>query len=304
MTKSAKIISLLLTVIMVFSVAGAMVISSFAVDAPALALKKVSENDKELVVSIELTKGSFNSMDIVFNMNGVKCKYVDKDHTGIEAGNATLTSGAILTSNPTAAGGKSHISMIAINGMKTGTIATVTLEKDKSGGSFSITVTDCTVTDEEYNNVSVNPTISNNSIAAAGVKTTTTTTTKKTTTTTTTTKKTTTTTKKTTTTTKGTTTTTKAIPTATLPTDTTSVSEITSSSVIDEQSTDLGYDDYSSDYDYYTPDESETQAVDSDELLDDEKDPKTLIIIGAVVLVLIAGAVVAFIFINKKKNAE
>lgn len=320
MTKSAKIISLILCIVMVLSVASAMVISSFAADAPSLAVKKISEKGDEIVVSINLASGSFNSMDIVFNMKGLTCK-------DISAGQATTGAGATLISNPNATGGKSHISMVALNGMSTGSIAIVTLEKDREDYSFSISVTDCAVSDENYNNIPVTPSISGNSIVPPTTKTTTTTTKK--TTTTTTTKKTTTTekdddnTKKTTTTTtkKGTTTTTKKgtttttttgslIPTGTLPADITAISDVTSSSVVDESSSGLDYDSYGNseyeyDYNYNTPDEN-TEAVDGDgeELLDDSKDPKTLIIIAAIVVVLIAGAVVAFILINKKKNAE
>ena len=308
MTKFAKIISLFLCLAMVFSVVGAMAISSFAVETPSLALKKVSQDGKTLVVSIDLTKGSFNSMDIVFNMKGLEC-------TGIEQGAAVGSSGAFMYGNPSAPSGKSHISMIAVNGMKTGSIATATFKVTNTDDySLSISVIDCAVTDSNNENVSVKPTISGNSIAPAkpssssSSSSSTSSTTKKTSTTTSTTKKSTT----TTTTKKTTTTTTKLDPTATVPTNTlpssTDVSSSTSeviSSIEDTTSDDFSYDYDDDGYDYYTPDEDENNTpADSDELLDNEKDPKTIIIIAAVAVVLVAGAVVAFVVINKKKNAE
>ncbi len=306
MTKFAKIISLFLCLAMVFSVAGAMVISSFAADAPQFALKKVSETSDTIVVELNLTSGTFNSLDVVFNMSGVTCE-------SIAQGNASGMD--MLLSNPTATGGRSHISAISLNGVKKGTVATITLNKDKKATeySFSVTVSDCAVTDENNENKSVSPSISGNSISGGSkpsssssssstTKKTTTTTTKKSTTTTTTKKTTTTTTKKTTT------TTTKVAPSSTVPTNTLPSTEVSSTSEVltsvDDTTTDFSYEYDDNTYDYYTPEEDETEPAGSDEILDDEKDPKTIIIIAAVAVVLIAGAVVAFVVINKKKNAE
>ena len=269
MTKFAKIISVFLCLAMVFSVAGAMVISSFAADAPQFALKKVSETSDTIVVELNLTSGTFNSLDVVFNMNGVTCSKIAKG-----GAMADDNGGDMLLSNPTATGGRSHISAISLNGAQKGTVATITLDKDKKATeySFSVTVADCAVTDENNENKSVSPSVSGNSIVSEKP-------------------------------TQKPTAPTGTVPTNTLPssTEVPSTSEVISST---EDTTDFSYDYDDNTYDYYTPDEDETEPAGSDEILDDEKDPKTIIIIAAVAVVLIAGAVVAFVVINKKKNAE
>ena len=313
MTKFAKIISLFLCLAMVFSVAGAMVISSFAADAPQFALKKVSETSDKIVVELNLTSGTFNSLDVVFNMSGVTCE-------SIAQGNASGMD--MLLSNPTATGGRSHISAISLNGVQKGTVATITLNKDKKATeySFSVTVADCAVTDENNENKSVSPSVSGNSIVSEKPtqkptqkptekptekptqkptqkptekptqKPTEKPTQKPTE-------------KPTQKPTQKPTAPTGTVPTNTLPssTEVPSTSEVISST---EDTTDFSYDYDDNTYDYYTPDEDETEPAGSDEILDDEKDPKTIIIIAAVAVVLIAGAVVAFVVINKKKNAE
>ncbi len=174
MTKSAKIISILLLAIMVFSIAGSMIISSFAITAPQFALRKVSETSDKIVVELDLTSGTFNSLDVVFNMNGVTCdSIVQGDSKGMD----------MLLSSTNATGGRSHISAISISGAQKGTVATITLNKDSKATehTFSITISDCAITDENNENKSVNPTVSGNSISGSSSNTTTTT--KKTTTT-------------------------------------------------------------------------------------------------------------------------
>ena len=170
MTKSAKFISILLLTIMVFSIAGSMIISSFAVAAPKFALKKVSETSDKIVVEFNLTSGTFNSLDIVFNMSGVTCE-------SIAQGGASGMD--MLLSNPTATGARSHISAISINGTQPGTVATITLRKDSKATehTFSVTISDCAVTDENNENKSVTPSVSGNSISGSSSNTTTTTTT-------------------------------------------------------------------------------------------------------------------------------
>ncbi len=305
MTKFAKIISVFLCLAMVFSVAGAMVISSFAADAPQFALKKVSETSDTIVVELNLTSGTFNSLDVVFNMNGVTCSKIAKG-----GAMADDNGGDMLLSNPTATGGRSHISAISLNGAQKGTVATITLDKDKKATeySFSVTVADCAVTDENNENKSVSPSVSGNSIVSEKPtqkptekptekptqkptqKPTEKPTQKPTE-------------KPTQKPTQKPTAPTGTVPTNTLPssTEVPSTSEVISST---EDTTDFSYDYDDNTYDYYTPDEDETEPAGSDEILDDEKDPKTIIIIAAVAVVLIAGAVVAFVVINKKKNAE
>ena len=170
MTKSAKFISLLLLTIIVFSIASSMIISSFAADTTQFALKKVSETSDAIVVELNLTSGTFNSLDIVFNMNGVTCIKIAKG--GAMADN---NGGDMLISNTTATGGKSHISAISLNGTQPGTVATITLKKDKNATeySFSVTISDCNVTDDNNENKSVNASVSGNSISGSSSNTTT-----------------------------------------------------------------------------------------------------------------------------------
>lgn len=305
MTKLAKIISLFLCIAMVFSVAGAMVISSFAAETPTISVTQESNDGKYLVLKISVSKGYVNALDLKFSMSGLECKKV-ADLAGKGQGNA----------NPT--GSASHYACAATEPIK-GDLARVTLEiKNANKYSFSVNATECGVTEDikydDFDNiisigdtVKVTPTVKGNinyEKTPEPSSSSTTSTTKTTKSTTSTTK----TTKSTTSTTKSTTSTTKTAPTGTVPTNTLpSSTEVPSSSdvssSVEDTTPDFSYD-YDDGYDYYTPDEDEEKPADSDELLEDEKDPKTIIIIAAVAVVLIAGAVVAFVVINKKKNAE
>lgn len=303
MTKFAKIISLFLCIAMVFSVAGAMVISSFAAETPTISVTQVSNNGKALVLKVSVSQGYVNAIDLRFSMSGLECK----DVSPVAGGEG----------NPSPSGSASHYAFASTKPIK-GDLVQVTLEiKNANKYSFSVNATECAVTEDIVMNewgaiesigdtVKVTPTIKGNiSYEKAPTSSSTTSTTKSTTTTSTTKKSTTTTTtKKTTTTTKpGPTAPTGTVPTNTLPSSSVIPSSSEISSSVEDTSNDFSYD-YDSEYDYYTPDDSENEPAGSDELLDNEKDPKTIIIIAAVAVVLIAGAVVAFVVINKKKNAE
>ncbi|MBQ8227716.1 MAG: hypothetical protein IJZ88_01750 [Clostridia bacterium] len=318
MTKSAKIISLLLSVVMLLSVVSAMAISSFAADAPTISVVEKSRDGEKIILNVVVSEGYVNAVDIKFTMSGVKCESV-KDLTGAGMGNAN------------ASGNSSHYSVASTQPLD-GDLAQVVIKvTNEEKYSFSLNIDECMVTkDIEYDeygnitsigeNVNVKPNISG-TIKYEKPTTTTTTTTKKTTTTTTTKKadtSSTTTTKKTTTTTttkRGdvantttTTTTTRVnslIPTNTLPDDSSLFGDITTSSDVDtSSSTDLDFDSYG-DYDYnYVPDETEAADAEQEEILDDSDNSKTLIIAAAVIVALIAAAVVAFILINKKKKAD
>ncbi len=153
MKKTTKILSVVLAISMVLSVAVALAFSAFAAQGPAIEVKQVSKTGNEIVVNIDLKSGTFNSLDLAFDMKGVKC-------TKIEAGAASSSSGAMLISNPEATGDASHISMVAMSGMKAGTIAVVTLSVTADDYSFAVKSTSCCITDESFNNVEVEPTIS------------------------------------------------------------------------------------------------------------------------------------------------
>ncbi|HCT17380.1 MAG TPA: hypothetical protein DIW36_08420, partial [Ruminococcaceae bacterium] len=63
MNKIAKILSVVLSVSLVVGVTVAMLVSAFAANAPTFSLGKVSENDKEVVISVSLDEGSTSNFD-------------------------------------------------------------------------------------------------------------------------------------------------------------------------------------------------------------------------------------------------
>ncbi|MGN1169738.1 MAG: hypothetical protein ACI4RB_06425, partial [Acutalibacteraceae bacterium] len=71
MKKTAKILSIVLSISMVIGVALALVFSAFAADAPTFELKEVKKTASEIVLEINLTDGQVSNLDIVFNQSGV-----------------------------------------------------------------------------------------------------------------------------------------------------------------------------------------------------------------------------------------
>ena len=135
MKKSAKFISLFLCIAIVFSVAGAMVISSFAAETPTISVTQVSNNGKLLVLKVSVSKGYVNALDLKFSMSGLECKKV-ADMSGRGSG------------TPTPPGSASHYSCAATEPIK-GDLAQVTLEiKNANKYSFSVNATECAVTED------------------------------------------------------------------------------------------------------------------------------------------------------------
>ncbi len=306
MKKSAKIISVVLSVAMVLSLVWAFAVNSLAADAPVFAVKEVSKKYNTVTVEVNLLSGSFNALDLNFSYSkGVKLKT-------IEQGSAFKTSGAMAMLNPNAntSADQSHASMVAIGGYnQKGQMLVATFQVPfASDYSISVYATDCRITVGD-DNVEVKPTVKE-SVSYKYEKPTTSTTTKSTTTTT----KPTTSAKPTNPTkttaksnnTPGTTIRTAVIPgsvTVTSGSGTTAQGDTTTASEPTDENLDI--DEYSSESTEYSALSSEVNAnaKAADKVqLKQSHNKKTIIIVAAAAAVLIAGAVVAIVLINKKKN--
>ncbi len=169
MTKSAKIISFVLTIVMVFSVACSMMVQSVAAAAPTLELKQESLSGNTLEVQINIKSGSFNAIDIRFVTKGLKCENIG---IGEAAEEVTKTNG-VFSSNANAPSSAYHISMATSDGFfkkdkygvvtstpVTGTIAYVKFTiTDKSNYSFTLNIEECKVADANGNTSSVTPVV-------------------------------------------------------------------------------------------------------------------------------------------------
>lgn len=149
MKKTAKILSIILSISMVLGVTIALVVSAFAVDAPAFEIKEVSAANGQLVASINLKSGTFNSLDMAFRTTGLKC-------TAIKPG-ADQPAGALVGSTSVnATGDLSNISVVAMDGYsQKGEMYVVTFDITEEEYSFDIEVTSCSITDSNYNNTDV-----------------------------------------------------------------------------------------------------------------------------------------------------
>lgn len=307
MKKTAKILALVLSLIMVLSVSSAFFISANAAASPSLNVTQTGKSGNTVTVAVNLTDGSFNAMDFQFNTSeGVTCESISAS-----GGYGNKTNG--------------KVSMASIDGYSKGQVITATFKVPEEG-SYSITgsASSCTVTTENGNK-SVSPSISGSASGSNTKPTSTTTTTKKTTTTTTTKKvdpsKTSTTSKKVdpskstaktssrvTTTLKGKTTkvstTSASIPTTELDNE-----ALTSTDVSDEEVTlpddvDVyGEDIANEDDNWYTGDEDSEKAGEDDEEKP-EYNKKMIGAIGGSAAALVAAATAGIVIANKKKKDE
>lgn len=311
MKNSAKIISIVLSVAMVLSIACAFAVNSFAVSAPVFSVKEISKKYNTVTVEVNLVSGSFNSLDLNFSYSkNVKIKT-------IEYGSALKTANAMVSLNPNAntSADHSHVSMVATSGYnQTGQMIVATFQVPyMSDYTISIHVTDCRVT-VGNNNVEVKPTVSS-SVSYKYEKptsSTTSTTTKKTTTDTTTKNN------QTKPTAKPNNSTTKpntTIRTAVIPgaVTVTSGASGNSSTAVNGSTTISEPTDENLDIDEYSSESAENTELSSSKAafkaaaaekvqLKQSHNTKTIIIVAAAAVVFIAGAVVAIVLINKKKN--
>ena len=89
---------------------------------PVLSIYEASKTGNTLTVNIDLTKNEFNSFDLIFVLNGLKCKK-------IEAGNSLKALEVEQYSlNPNAIGTQANLSCSTNNGIKPGTVVKITFE--------------------------------------------------------------------------------------------------------------------------------------------------------------------------------
>ncbi len=120
---------------------------------PIFEVYQVSKNGDILTVNIDLTENTFNSLDLAFEMEGLKC-------TEIEPGDALLRLSPYEYSyNPDAAEPYSNLSVAALDGVTLGTLITVTLEIIDEEYSFTAKATSCVVSDDNSNDITVQPII-------------------------------------------------------------------------------------------------------------------------------------------------
>ncbi len=156
-----KLISIVLTMVLLFSVGCFSAVNSAATDelvAPVFSLSQKETSNGFLKIDFNLVSGLFNSLDVKLEPSqGLKCTDIEKS----EICNAN----GIGFTNPEATGVAYHFSIVSSNGYSApGTIFTATFEITNSRlDSYSVTfkIGDCTVTkiiDGEPENISVKPT--------------------------------------------------------------------------------------------------------------------------------------------------
>ncbi len=302
MTKFSKIVSLLLTLVMVAGIATACIFTANAAEtaAPSFNVTQTNKSGNKVTVAVNLSSGGFNAVDFKFKTSsGVKCDSIN------------MSSGLMGSGNP-ANGYVAAISSSTYT--KPGSVITATFTVPaNSDYSISGEITDCTIYDASGNYRDVKSSSKVTGSASGTTKTTTTKTTTKPTT-----KPTTKTTTKPTTTKKGDkpTTTKKGDKTTTTKKDnkdtnipTTDIdSAATATETTEAVSEDVFESDDFGEIEMYDEEESST----STKLLDKnaEKDSKkdidwvTIAIIAGAAVLLIAIAIIVIVVANKKKNGS
>lgn len=153
MNKTSKIISFILSIVMVLGVASAFTMCASAEDAtaPTLNVKQISQDGNQVTVGVDLASGGFNALDFQFNTSeGVTCNEI------------TVNSGVFSSSNPK----NGQVAAISTNGYSTSgnlITATFTVPEDKEY-SISGTSTNCSVSTKDASgnitDTSVTPSIS------------------------------------------------------------------------------------------------------------------------------------------------
>lgn len=114
-----------------------------------LNVTQLSKDGNIITAAIDLTSGTFNSIDLAFEMNGLVCRSIEKGAFAEE-------SGVLFASNP-ASNAKNNIAIASFDGITPGNLAVVTLEVIDDSYSFNVKATDCEAVGDE--NVKVEPII-------------------------------------------------------------------------------------------------------------------------------------------------
>lgn len=116
-----------------------------------LNVTQLSKDGNTITAALDLTSGTFNSIDLAFEMSGLVC-------TSIEKGDFDENSEALFVSN-TASNATNNIAIASFDGVTPGTLAVVTLEVIDDSYSFNVKATACDVlVDDE--SIAVEPIIS------------------------------------------------------------------------------------------------------------------------------------------------
>lgn len=114
-----------------------------------LNVTQLNKDGNTITAAINLTSGTFNSIDLDFEMNGLVCK-------SIQQGDFSENTGVLFASNPSASA-LNNIAIASFDGVTPGNLAVVTLEVIDDSYSFNVKVTDCEAVGDE--NVKVEPII-------------------------------------------------------------------------------------------------------------------------------------------------
>ena len=142
MNKIAKILSVVLSVSLVVGVTVAMLVSAFAANAPTFSLGKVSENDKEVVISVSLDEGSASNFDFQLTAKeGYTLTSIDRSQA---FKNFIADSTAAFTANPkNGKVGGSFVPACNVNGVLLTFTFTKTSAKEAAPSDFSIVFETC-----------------------------------------------------------------------------------------------------------------------------------------------------------------
>lgn len=142
MNKIAKILSVVLSVSLVVGVTVAMLVSAFAANAPTFSLGKVSENDKEVVISVSLDEGSASNFDFQLTAKeGYTLTSIDRSQA---FKNFIADSTAAFTANPkNGKVGGSFVPACNVNGVLLTFTFTKASAKEAAPSDFSIVFETC-----------------------------------------------------------------------------------------------------------------------------------------------------------------
>ncbi len=153
MKQTAKLISAVLSFVTILSISIALVFSAFASDIPTLQLTSTQKNDSELTVSISITEGTVNSLDLSFDTTGLTC-------TQITAGKDIDSEKTLFVANPSSPAESNKIALASKSGVSDGEIAVVVFTINSEEFSFTVEATNCSYLNENGEEIYVTPVVS------------------------------------------------------------------------------------------------------------------------------------------------
>ena len=152
-----QILSVVLAAVMLLCIVP---FSASAATAPSFKIAEKSNDGTTLVVSVNLTSGSFNALDLSFDVSGLTCKSIAKG-SALKNAIGNDETDMIMSTNANAPAGKSNVSCSSSTAYNfTGEFITATFTINNSSNYyFKLNFESCAVMDNKGNSVQVNPSV-------------------------------------------------------------------------------------------------------------------------------------------------